>query len=110
MYTAFAYLSNESLLTKIKVIMYSAYKRTFIDTAISRKFNLEILGKEKLETYVFGSKPKKSILNNKVKVKLRSIYYPEKTISIEAIETPNISKAEIESPVKKFVSFEMQPK
>lgn len=77
--------------------MDSASKKTLINSVLSQKHNLAVLGKEKIAIHGFGSKPKKYILRNKVKVSKKSICDSQKIISIKAIETPPISEAEIET-------------
>lgn len=68
-----------------------------INSVLYQKHNLEVLGKEKITIHGFGSKPKKYILRNKVKVSQRSICDSGKIFSIEAIKTPPILEEEIES-------------
>ncbi|KFM58018.1 hypothetical protein X975_21488, partial [Stegodyphus mimosarum] len=68
-------------------------ERTFVDKQISRKLKLEVLGQERLSIFVFGSKAEKTVMSNRVKVNLRSVYNSKEVITLEAIETPCISEA-----------------
>lgn len=76
------YIINEYEEAKINIIMDATSERTSINTTRSRKFNFKIFGKRNLAIYDFRSEQKKSILRNRIKINFRSIYDPDKIISI----------------------------
>lgn len=83
----------------MKIFIDIESEKTFIDSKMSRKFNFKVVRKAKLPIYASGSKPKKSVSRNRVKVNLRNIYDSQKIIPVEDIGTC-ISETVIQTLVK----------
>lgn len=83
-------------------LSWTGCRKIFIHSALSHKFNLKVLGIEKLLIYAFGSKPKQYIFWNSAKVNFRGIYDREKFIDSEGLETTCLSEAIIQSLSKEM--------
>lgn len=65
---------------------------------ISKKLQLPISGETFIDLHTFGEEKSKKWRKNKVKVTLRNLKEPEKNITLELIESPVITSAEIRIP------------
>ncbi|XP_035210925.1 uncharacterized protein LOC118185207 [Stegodyphus dumicola] len=94
--TFLAIVRGTGMKTKVRCVLDSGSQRTFIHENLSKKLNLPVVGKEKINLHTFGNDTAVNSTRCRVKFQLRNIEDENKHLTIEALESPEICNALIE--------------
>ncbi|GFR10969.1 integrase catalytic domain-containing protein [Trichonephila clavata] len=86
----------------VKCLLDAGSQISAIREDLSRSLNLQVKGERELNIYTFGEKNCKRNKCKIVEVTLRNINNPEKKITLELMEVPIITTAEIRVPEEKI--------
>lgn len=83
---------------RVRCLMDGGSQRSFILEKQARALGLPVVRKETLKLHTFGSNTPVTMERNVVRLILQSICDKEKTLEIEAVETPQVSSAIMQVP------------
>ncbi|RWS05185.1 hypothetical protein B4U79_08647, partial [Dinothrombium tinctorium] len=91
----------------VRCLFDGGSQRSFVTEEVSRKLNLPIVGSECISISTFDYKKSSTKRRNKVKILLRNVSNPNRSLEINALETESISIVQIIAP-DQMLSQEME--